>query len=108
MRRYSLSTRSGVMPSRAARASTSSKAGAPHRRARRFDPQPRTVAARAQTALADVQMRQVESTQRVELSEREASAEILAGLAHAGGDRAAPLHQREDVDGAIGARGTAL
>ena len=46
-------------------------------------------------------MRQIEGAQRVELRYREADAEILAGLAHARGDRAAPLHDRQRVDGAI-------
>src|SRR6267378_507123 len=49
----------------------------------------------------DAQMRQIERAQRIELRHREARPEILAGLAHAGANRAAPLHDRERVDRAI-------
>src|SRR6266700_5209516 len=80
---------------------------APHRGARRLDAQRGTLPVGPQAALAEPQMRQVERAQRVELSCREPGAEILAGLSHAGGYRAAPLHDGKRVDGAIRPRGTA-
>src|SRR6266851_3570455 len=80
---------------------------APHRGARRLDAQRGTLPVGPRTALAEPQMRQVERAQRVELSCREPGAEILARLSHARGYRAAPLHDRQRVDGAIGARGMA-
>jgi hypothetical protein len=52
-------------------------------------------------------MRQIERPQRVELRAGEAGAKILAGLSHPGADRPMPLHDRECVDRAIGARGMA-
>jgi len=47
-------------------------------------------------------MRGIEGAQRVELRHGEAGAEILAGLAHGRRDRAAPLHDLERIDGAVG------
>src|ERR1041384_7969984 len=57
---------------------------------------------RAGAEFGDAQMRGIEGAQRVELRHGEAGAEILAGLAHGRRDRAAPLHDLERIDGAVG------
>ena len=49
--------------------------------------------------LGDAQVRRIGGPQGIELRHREAGAKILAGLPHARGDRAAPLHNRQRVDG---------
>jgi hypothetical protein len=45
--------------------------------------------------------RRILGAQRIELGDRKTRAEILAGLAHRRGDRAAAVHRGERVDGAI-------
>src|SRR5579872_7309986 len=73
----------------------------PYRPARRLDPRARPRAIGTRRMLAEAQMRQVEGAQRVELGEGETGAEILTGMPHRCGDRAAPLHRRQRVDRAI-------
>src|SRR5439155_12016731 len=80
---------------------------APYRAAGRFDAWAGSVIVGAPPGLGDAQMRQIERAQRIELRYRKARPEILPSLAHAGADRAAPLHDHQRVDRAIGPAGMA-
>src|SRR5579862_58189 len=71
---------------------------APHRGTRRLDTQSGCMVAAAGGFIAKAQPRQIEGTERVELSQREAVAEILSSLPHTRGDRPAPLHDGQRVD----------
>src|SRR5215469_9288980 len=70
----------------------------PHRNARRLDPQSRRVVAAPRWLVAEAQPRNVERAEWIELRQRKAPAEILAGLPHPGGDRPATLHERQRID----------
>src|SRR5205823_9683981 len=70
----------------------------------RLDARTRRRLVRTGPELGDAQMRGIEGAQRVELRHSKSGAEILAGLAHRRGDRAAALHDLQGVDGAIRAR----
>ena len=80
---------------------------APYRAAGGLDAQARPVTLAAQPGLGDAQMRQIERAQRIKLRHREAGAEILANLAHRGGNRAAPLHDHQRIDRTIRLAGMA-